>query len=87
MVYYRCMNTKILEQTIKRLDERLKQLESWRAPQRPVSVMLDQRASDDEIKDLARARQVLKRTSGIISKKKAAEWLKDIKRSRALWNA
>ena len=79
------MNVKMLSDKIKALEEKVERLESWRLPHTSTDVILDQIVADDAIRDLARARQVLKRTSGIISKKRAADWLKDIEHSRSSW--
>jgi len=81
------MNVKMLSEKIKTLEEKIHCLESWQSPKTSVEVLLQQRKSDDEISDLVRTRKVLKRTSGIINKKRASIWLKEIEQSRASWNS
>ena len=79
------MNTKTLEQTIKRLDERLGQLESWRSPKSQIDVLVDQSAHNNQIHDMRKANNILKRTAGSVAKKKADIWMRWLKASRMSW--
>ncbi len=82
MVDLTSMNTKILEQTIKRLDERLGKLESWRSPKSQIDILVDQSAHNNQIHDMRKINDILKRTVGSVSKKKANTWLKWLKTSQ-----
>lgn len=79
------MNVNILSQKIKTLEERVNRLEAWKAPKSSVEKSLDQHEADEEIRQISRAKAVLKRTSGIITKKKASNWIKAIDQTRSSW--
>lgn len=79
------MNVKVLTQKIKTLENRLKRLESRKSNIPAIQKRLDQYSNEEEIRSISRARAILKRTCGIITKKKAKEWLKSIDKSRTSW--